>query len=988
MKKFYFLLLGALLCIGTGVAQAEEWAFDVEWDTPGSVVLKKGYQVIELPEGATSYHYVGDSEWATTLSVNPGAGYKIDEVYYMDGDSKVLVNKGYAGYSLSMSTCNGKTVQVVASELVFDGQLTVNVLNAPNTIAGISFNGSGSYNGSFVKGQNLIPYVTGLDTQITLTATADVYVGTTYRKFFKVTQNGNEVSYNTYKGGYVFNFNDGDVIEIQPWEVDPGDEVETCTVTLPADLTGIVSIFNFGTSAFVNLNAGSFEIEKGKKFRVNFDADYDINWVKYGTTMLDPENAQVVVEESAALTYSYQPKAYEMVTYTLYAEHAEGLEVYAGNAYSGYLLDLGEGEPIDAPIELRADSGAGEPACTMDPGHTRKYTFEVSSKYGQYMAVAKEGYWMRAKRGADMSYNEGNFTDATAYILCEPYEPDTQAIVWYAGEPGRVKLASSNLHGTPVQHELVAGYQVLDFDLDYEVEFAAKTGLVIDGMQVTLDGVYQKRDDNEVFSGLKLAQNSVLKVFADGQVWDEKLVRFTHENELTSAEVTFDMVRVHENHFQDLSVHDGTLVCIKPSRDTRVYVDGVALPCDEEGVASFTVGEFEGAAPAANRAASEVAHSVTFAYVPADAYVLTPDPEQSVESLETIVISFPNATSVTRTGLSDDEIYFAAADQSWAPSFIKVTEAEGLEAPSFAISLSPAPTRATAYRLLIPEGFFTVDGETNSDIEVTYTITKTVSELNYEFSPMGDKMLASEWGLMVAVIFDEDLNVTVADQSKISFVWNGQTVPEDDAMSMCEANMFMAQLYGEAYNGQAGTLTMTLAEGALLASGNPSPAIEKTWEVVLPREYTMDVTPQSVQDLASLSKFTVTFPDADNVEIFNEYGARLEETSYVSGRYYETGTITKVEDAAVPTFEIDFPAPTKQTSYKFTLNYGTFTIDGLQDSEQTTLTFTDVTTGVAQLGADSAEAPVYNLQGIAVGKGLDKLPAGIYIVNGRKVTVK
>lgn len=988
MKKIYFLLLGALLLMGAGVAQAQEWAFDVEWDTPGSVILKKGYAVISLPDGATSYRYVGDSQWAASLSVNPGPGYKVDEVWYMDGDNKVNVNQGYAGYSLSMSDCHGKKVTVVTSPLVFDGELTVNVLNAPKTVNEINFNGSGAYSGKLVKGENKIPYVKGFDTQVILTATADVYVGTTYRKFYKVSLNGVEQSYNSYKNSYTINFKDGDVIDIQPWEVDPGVEEEYCTVTLPADLTPVNTIFNFATGKFVDLTAGSFEIEKGKKFRVNFKEDYDIEWVKYGTTMLDPENAQATVETSAALSYSYKEKTYTMNTYTLYAEHAEGLTVYAGNALVGYVLDLGEGEPINEPIELRDDSANGEPACTMNPEHTRKYTFEVSSKFGQYMVMTKEGFWMRAKRNAEQTYNEGNFTDATAYILCEPYEPDTQAIVWYAGEEGRVKLASSNRHGTPVQHVLTPGYQVLDFDLDYEIEFAAKTGLIIDGMTVMLDGEWQKRDENEVFSGLKLKQNSVLKIFADGQVWNEKLVRFTHENELTAAEVTYDIVATHENHFRDLSVHDGTLITIKADRDTHVYVDGMMMPLDEERKCSFMVGDLAGGIMPLRRAAAEVAHNVSFVSAPADAYVLTPEPTESVEALPEVVITFPNAFNVSRNGLADDEIYFATVDQSWAPSRVTVTQVQDSEYPSWAISFTPAPTRATSYRLLIPEQFFMVEGQGNEDIEVTYTISKSVSDLEYQFNPPADKMLASEWGLMVAVLFDEDMSLSVADASKISFEWNGEAVPADDVMSMCEANMFMAQLYGEAYNGQTGTLKMSLEAGALSASGNLSPAIEKTWQVVAPKEYTMNVEPQTVDSLEGLSKFTVTFPDAETVELYNVNGARLEETSYVSGRYIETGTINEVAGQPVPTFEILFPTPTKETSYKFSLQWGTFYIDGLQDSEGVNLTFNNVTVGVSELNGDMEDEEVYNLQGIRMQKGLKDLPAGLYIVKGRKTVVR
>ena len=46
------------------------------------------------------------------------------------------------------------------------------------------------------------------------------------------------------------------------------------------------------------------------------------------------------------------------------------------------------------------------------------------------------------------------------------------------------------------------------------------------------------------------------------------------------------------------------------------------------------------------------------------------------------------------------------------------------------------------------------------------------------------------------------------------------------------------------------------------------------------------------------------------------------------------------------------------------------------------------TSGVGSLGADSLNAPVYNLQGVKVANDVNNLPAGLYIVNGKKVLVK
>lgn len=48
----------------------------------------------------------------------------------------------------------------------------------------------------------------------------------------------------------------------------------------------------------------------------------------------------------------------------------------------------------------------------------------------------------------------------------------------------------------------------------------------------------------------------------------------------------------------------------------------------------------------------------------------------------------------------------------------------------------------------------------------------------------------------------------------------------------------------------------------------------------------------------------------------------------------------------------------------------------------------DVETGVNAISVNATNAPVYNLNGVKVGNDLQALPAGLYIVNGKKVVVK
>lgn len=46
------------------------------------------------------------------------------------------------------------------------------------------------------------------------------------------------------------------------------------------------------------------------------------------------------------------------------------------------------------------------------------------------------------------------------------------------------------------------------------------------------------------------------------------------------------------------------------------------------------------------------------------------------------------------------------------------------------------------------------------------------------------------------------------------------------------------------------------------------------------------------------------------------------------------------------------------------------------------------TAGLANLIVDNTEAPIYNLNGVKVGESLQNLPAGIYVVNGKKIVIR
>lgn len=375
--------------------------------------------------------------------------------------------------------------------------------------------------------------------------------------------------------------------------------------------------------------------------------------------------------------------------------------------------------------------------------------------------------------------------------------------------------------------------------------------------------------------------------------------------------------------------------------------------------------------------------SATFTYVPT--WVLTPEAGGApVESLEEILISFPSATTVARGNMDDDEVAFRAIDNSWAPISLTVTEVAGAEVPTYAIKCTPAPTQIKTYSLLIPEGFFKVDGEDSQEINVNYTLANNVADVNYEFTPTG-KLLKGEY-MNFGINFDYVHTVTVADATKIAVEVNGTALTTATYQAMTESNMFIVLIP----DGNAladGTLKLTLAEGALNVSGKPSPAISNEWQLVAPKVYTLTVTPaETVEEVAALAKITIKIENADEATIVNASGVSLRSSDY-SSYPFTNGVITAVEGAEVPTFEVAFPEPTKITSYVLTINYGTFLIDGVQDNERTVVTYSQISGIDSIAGDENDNVEIYNLQGIKLNAKYNELPAGLYIINGKK-TVK
>lgn len=101
---------------------------------------------------------------------------------------------------------------------------------------------------------------------------------------------------------------------------------------------------------------------------------------------------------------------------------------------------------------------------------------------------------------------------------------------------------------------------------------------------------------------------------------------------------------------------------------------------------------------------------------------ITPEDGTTLPELTYLLITFPEAQEADLAATSTaDDIKLESEDGSWKGE-LTARKAQSTEAPAFKISITNAPTENGNYKLTIPKGFFTVDGQESDPIEATYAI--------------------------------------------------------------------------------------------------------------------------------------------------------------------------------------------------------------------------------------------------------------------------
>lgn len=400
--------------------------------------------------------------------------------------------------------------------------------------------------------------------------------------------------------------------------------------------------------------------------------------------------------------------------------------------------------------------------------------------------------------------------------------------------------------------------------------------------------------------------------------------------------------------------------------------------------------------------------------------VLTPASGSTITTIE-FKLEFPSAKTAEFVG-APYMITFGT-NMAGIPSF-NVEKVADAAVPTFLLTPMEGATANLGYNILtISEGAFLLDGsaddkEGNSPlISAVYTYEKEVS---HEYIPEpnlpNNEVVAQSWGYTIGFVFDEGVSPSLrnGDGLEVKF---GDTVLTRGSEDACYEgladysynvmdNILSFFIINPDYR-KEGQITVTLKGDAYTLSGQPGFDITHTWNVVLPKEYDVVLAPmgsesdQTPVKVGGFDDMTLTFNDAEKVEVLRVKGISLNKTDY---SIFASAKCVEVEEAEVPTFklvfETDKPVEYTEGLYRLQIYFDTFAVDDVMTwpADYNTIElyyYLDPTlSGVDSINAALAgKVTVVTTDGKVIlnnqpASRLNELEKGLYIINGKKALLK
>lgn len=393
-------------------------------------------------------------------------------------------------------------------------------------------------------------------------------------------------------------------------------------------------------------------------------------------------------------------------------------------------------------------------------------------------------------------------------------------------------------------------------------------------------------------------------------------------------------------------------------------------------------------------------------------YEVTTDPESGTEVTEfnEIKVTFNGAETVA---INEGNVYIQFNNGTQWGRELNASDVT-IEGNTAILNVKTDVTLVPGiYRLTIDAGTFVLDGQQLSDdISASWELVRS-SEVDQTWQPIpATGVMNYGYGMDVAFVFGEIESVSYGDNiGDIKVVFDGQELPQYDpskgdeveyyrtALEPYMPNVIMISAAGGKFLDKTteGKLTVTIPVGGIKISGVPnSEEISYTWNLITEKEYTVTLTPADGNSVKELTEVKIEFNGIDTVEL-SEYF----QNSWVGVRkgysvIANAASVTKVEDATVPTFIVTIDKPiTENGTYDFTIYSDAFLINGVQSSKEIAATYyvDDTLTGINGIYSENGLYTVVTLQGIVVLRdaSADKvkaLPAGFYIINGQKVNLR
>ncbi|MDE7136787.1 MAG: hypothetical protein K2N91_09165 [Muribaculaceae bacterium] len=960
MKKLYSMMMLAIIAMcASFTAKADVFTTTITWDTPGSVVLYFGgtgeSNKLDVPADVTSYTYTTESTWKT-MYIAAAEGYILEGATCEDG-TEFKPSSYNSMSSFVVKAYDGKTINVKCAKIEYDGSFTINFVSAGTVNATLS-NPKRDFN--LEGGEQKLPILTKYNNTLSLSAKAELASN------YYVKKNGEDVEWVDFYGTLKLSelsVADGDVIEVkyndEPAIIASEQTKYTVTVNYADQVAknALSSIFN--KTKFESINSvDQFEVVEGTlvQFSFNtFDYTVTINGEQLpGGTQVDKYRTwSTTVNANTTISVSAKERDYGTTSISFMIDKPECLVVRDGTI-DGPVIDLSQYTPTST---------------TLGGVSYKLYTVKANAKYGKLFVLPAENCWFEkcvydsdgeeAESGVVMS-DYSNFR-----IIASPIVRDQLLVVYLDSScaPSKVNLADAQGN----KFTLEKGYNEFQIDPKYSNPMRISP-VDATNFHALSDYIALAADENGVYYADLHAGGQVMHIYDKNTPAVRTIT--VKESGVTGTTVTIDHITYTVEEGKTFSALNNFDVTVKPGEGASKVLNGETEAELTDGVYTFK--------PTADVEITVEAGNPT-------EMVITPAADSVAEEFESILISFPSAKTVEQA-LDDDELVFG--NNGWANYGWTIAKVEAEQGVAFTATPNFHTPNGT-FRLYMPEGFFLIDGQYNSEeVDMNFTVKRPVSDFSYVFSPETDTMITSEWGINVAIAFNEEYQVAIANQAGVKVTLDGTDVTSQCMVMTEECYFMVCYPVGNA----VGKLALSIAEGALTLSGAAVPAISREWNVIEPREYTADAEENWTgdQNLSKDSDFEViiSFTGADSAELFHQAGISLYEMDYnAANRYNEVATSveavtpeiqTYATAGATPTFKLTFPSlySVKGDSYdyskpvdlKLNVEDGAFTLDGNAPSPAIEKEYRSfLTTGIANINVTlDGEARYYNLQGVEV----------------------